>query len=257
MAQKPLELPNNTPDVALAAPRFDVTAAERARPVVPLAAVAPKRRFRLFAFFFIPAFMGGILGAFGLRLYQGHQTPTPPTLAMVGSPASAASKPVTAAATPTTQVGTTTSSPTAERIVSAKPAPIPVPSVAIPAPAGIPTVSKEQPPKPDNEPGSPSSAAPSPKPEEKGGLNNSATQNKDDDPDGSGRTRPRRINGSSITRSAETPEAKNDEPEPRDRAEAISKNKPSPRWERPAGGNQPQPRNIDRIRDIFEGHSPR
>ena len=256
MAQKPLESKNNTSDTALAAPRFDTTAAERARPVVPLAAVAPKRRFRLFAFFFIPAFMGGILGAFGLRLYQGHRAPAPPP-AMVKSPAPAASKPVIVAATPTPPAGTTNASPNMERVVSAKPAPPSVPSVAIPAPAGTPAASTEQPPKPDNGPDSLPSATPAPKPEETGNPDNSAAQNKDEEPDGSGRIRLRRTGGSSATRRADTAEAKNEETEPRARAEDISKNKPSPRSEQPAGGNQPQPRNIDRIRDIFEGHPPR
>ena len=229
-------------DATLVTPRFDEQEAETARPVVPLAEAtevgvygAGRRRWPL-ALVLASALLGGVVSVFALRVYQGRQR-------------AAAVQGVSVSQAPRQQEGEPQASSGAAVVATPEATPAQSgPSVAAvetyerPEPALKAAEAEKREEKKDGrrEPGGARKGADEPR------STREAERRKDQAPAARADARPRRVE--TITyRDAERPARQR-----RDEAAVYD----APRDARRGEARRPRRRNVDRIRDIFEGPPP-
>lgn len=204
-------------DATLVTPRFDEAEAQTAQAVVPLAAV--RRRRRVWPLLLLAALLGGVVSVGGLYFYQR------PRAQAVAAPATVAPEPATSAPPQTAQLAPATDDARAQLTDGARA------SAAVPAePAGAqPKIEARA----ATEAGRESVRRSTGKKEEKAA--------------------PARVAGEPRTHRAAANEARGVEVGARRNAELNRR----PRAEQPRDTKpQNQTRNVDRIRDIFEGARP-
>jgi hypothetical protein len=250
-AEEPMTTTPADRETTLVAPRFDETEAQTAQPVVPLApAPRARRRPRLWPLLLLSAVLGGALSVFGLRLYQQRRAH-----ALAPSPASQ----------PAARIAQPPSTPSAQPVANAMPAPVPTTAVSEPhAPTTASVKETAQPhtppdaqakttqPNAERPPAQAKREATKHEPPRRATPEESAAQPARAN---DGAVRPRLVD---VLRGDERDDRDESDREMRRRAWRHWRREHPPEQDAPQREHAPrqQPRGADRIRDIFEGSRP-